>query len=201
MASKYLRRSHWWIQFYHPVTRALIRESLDTSDEARAELLRERLDHEVALLDPRYQAVELPPRVREIVAGRRTDPSTASTVHTAAPCPTPLAAAPVPGRSLDEALVAYINFIRIENDAHHVANKLSILRRFFGNSRIGCLGAPLKLRPEKNVARRRRSRSSPVRRCMKSGRRSSSNSSRDFPFPPKPSATTGRSFTTSSSSA
>ena len=49
MASKYLRRSLWWIQFSHPVTRALIRESLDTTDEARAELLRERLDHEVGI--------------------------------------------------------------------------------------------------------------------------------------------------------
>ena len=75
MASKYLRRSNWWVQFYHPLTRELIRESLGTPHEVQAEILRERIDHEVALLDPRFQAVELPPRVREIVgAATREQP-------------------------------------------------------------------------------------------------------------------------------
>jgi integrase len=150
MASKYLRRSLWWIQFYHPVTRALIRESLDTTDEARAELLRERLDHEVALLDPRFQATELPPRVREILSGGRQDPVAGSAIS--APSPAPLAVPAVPQRSLDEALTAYLEFIRIENAPHHVANKLSILRRFFGSARIGRLGGQCKVSPGKRGA-------------------------------------------------
>ncbi len=149
MASKYLRRSTWWIQFYHPVTRALIRESLDTADEAKAELLRERIDHEVALLDPRYEAVELPPRVREIVPtgshGRAlTVPHSQSTaISPEIPTMTTFGS----GRSLDEALKAYVDFIRIENAAHHVANKFSILRRFFGSARIARAGGQLKATP------------------------------------------------------
>jgi hypothetical protein len=67
MASKYLRRSTWWVSFYRPATRELIRESLGTPHEVTAELLRERIDHEVALLDPRFQAVELQSKVQELV--------------------------------------------------------------------------------------------------------------------------------------
>jgi len=151
MASKYLRRSIWWIQFYHPVTRALIRESLDTADEYRAELIRERVDHEVALLDPRYRAVELPPQVRQIVLGGVRGENPPAVVPEAGasrqpqPGSMPAPAAPRRQRSIDEALGAYINFIRIENAPHHVANKLSILRRFFGNARMSGAGAEPKI--------------------------------------------------------
>ena len=59
MAAKYLRKNIWWIRFYHPRTGALMRGSLDTQDEAEAELLRERIELEAALLDPRFQAADI----------------------------------------------------------------------------------------------------------------------------------------------
>jgi len=40
MASIYQRRLTWRVQFYHPLTGKLTRESVDTHDPARAELLR-----------------------------------------------------------------------------------------------------------------------------------------------------------------
>lgn len=64
MASIYLRRQQWWVKFRHPMTGKIIPESLETGDEARAEILRERIDHEVALLDPRFQLSPLPARLR-----------------------------------------------------------------------------------------------------------------------------------------
>ena len=60
MAAKYLRRQTWWVRFYHPITRELIRVSLETHDEARAELLRQRVELESELLAPRFKAAELP---------------------------------------------------------------------------------------------------------------------------------------------
>jgi hypothetical protein len=63
MASKFLRRQQWWVKFRHPVTGCAVREILDTSNEARAEILRERLDLEVALPAPRLQCVEIPERM------------------------------------------------------------------------------------------------------------------------------------------
>jgi len=67
MAAKYLRRQTWWARFYHPRTGELIRGSLETSDEARAELLRrhiellaERIKLEQTLQEPRFQTAEIP---------------------------------------------------------------------------------------------------------------------------------------------
>ena len=67
MASKFMRRKTWWIKFQHPATGEILRESLATHDPARAELLRERLDLEIAILDPRFQAVEVPEGVRRLI--------------------------------------------------------------------------------------------------------------------------------------
>jgi hypothetical protein len=50
MASKFLRRQKWWIKLRHPLSGRTIRESLETDDEARAELLRQRLEIEAELL-------------------------------------------------------------------------------------------------------------------------------------------------------
>jgi len=60
VASIYQRRLTWWVEFYHPLTGKPTRESLDTHDRARAELLRQRVELEVALLDPRFEAAEAP---------------------------------------------------------------------------------------------------------------------------------------------
>ena len=50
----------WWVRFYYSCTRQLIRESLLTHDAAKAELLRERIELDAALLEPRFQAADIP---------------------------------------------------------------------------------------------------------------------------------------------
>jgi hypothetical protein len=67
MAAKYLRRQTWWVRFYHPRTGALMRASVETQDSARAELLRQRVEWEAALLEPRFQAANLPTCVQDLV--------------------------------------------------------------------------------------------------------------------------------------
>ncbi|XHR27565.1 MAG: hypothetical protein ACFUZC_16665 [Chthoniobacteraceae bacterium] len=63
MAAKYLRKQTWWVRFYDPRNRELVRESLGTADEARAELLRQRVELEVSLLDPRFGVAKMPDNV------------------------------------------------------------------------------------------------------------------------------------------
>lgn len=52
MAAKYLRKQTWWLRFYHPRSNELVRESLGISDEARAELLRKRVELERDAIAP-----------------------------------------------------------------------------------------------------------------------------------------------------
>ncbi len=81
-----MRRRTWWIKFQNPATGEILRESLETRDPARAELLRKRLELEVALLDPRFQAVEVPEGVRRLVPALTTSGSTTeASVSRAAP--------------------------------------------------------------------------------------------------------------------
>jgi len=139
MASLYQRRSTWWVQFYHPRTRKLVRESLCTSDKARAELLRQRIELEATLLEPRFRAADIPEPVRKALGAPviAQDTSGQGEIPVAAPAaaapPTALPARRVP---MDEALGSYIDFIRAENAFDHVGNKLSILRRFLGTERV-----------------------------------------------------------------
>jgi len=146
MAAKYLRRQTWWVRFYHPRTGALMRGSLETNDAAKAELLRQRVELEAALLEPRFQAADLPLAVRELVC----DPSREGVpVAPLMPVTSVEASAPIlpletpmprpvikPRTAVDDALKAYLDFIRVENSKHHVAAKLSMMRRFFGSDRV-----------------------------------------------------------------
>jgi len=137
MAAKYLRRQTWWVRFYHPLTRELIRASLGTHDEARAELLRQRVELEAALLDPRFQVAELsadilvalgnPERLSRLPEEAQTAPHVVTQVTPAHASPKRIL--------LDNALKAYLAFIREENAVRHVENKLSMLRRFIGAAR------------------------------------------------------------------
>jgi hypothetical protein len=143
MAAKYLRKQTWWLRFYHPLTRGLVRESLGTADEARAELLRQRVELEAALLDPRFQAAALPDNLRRALGDDAAAASPAGVgeaktgtetldppSHAACPAlPPPAPASRVP---LDDALRGYFDFIRTDNAPRHVENKLSMLRRFLG---------------------------------------------------------------------
>ena len=146
MASKFLRRQTWWIKFRHPATGQSIRESLETQNEARAELLRARLDLEVALLEPRFQAVEIPQALRPVL---RLPASGAAILATAdlQPAWHPPAVAVTSSRkrtTIDEGVAAYLRFISSENAPLHIANKVSILRRFIGTDRVEKAGGPLK---------------------------------------------------------
>ena len=140
MAAKYLRKNNWWIRFYHPRTGALMRGSLDTQDEARAELLRQWIELEAALLDPRFQATDIPAGIREFVRDESRSPLPAEVVVSAPSAAPAVVAAPLPPAKartrIDAALQAYLNFIRIENSSHHVAGKLSMMRRYFGGKRV-----------------------------------------------------------------
>jgi integrase len=140
MAAKYLRKNTWWIRFYHPRTGALMRASLETQDVARAELLRQRVELEAALLDPRFQAANIPPGIRALVGGRRvSNPPPEPAAETIPPSAPTVCAAAKPRTGIATALKAYLDFIRIENAPHHVAGKLSMMRRFFGSDRVEAL--------------------------------------------------------------
>lgn len=154
MASKFLRRQKWWIKFRHPGTGQTIRESLETENEVRAELLRQRLDLEVALLDPRFMAVEIPNRLsvtlgRPVVGGQS---AAVLAMPPAAPCPsTPVALRLTQRTTIDEAVPAYLRFIASENAPLHVANKVSILRRFLGAERVEKAGGPVKTKRKRSA--------------------------------------------------
>ena len=144
MASKFQRRCTWWVKFQHPLTGELVRESLGTRDPARAELLRERVELEHSLLAPRFQAADLPENVRRALGARQGDharfastPASASVAPSCLPATPsgPPVAPPAERVVLDEALAAYLNFVRSENAPRHVENKISMLRRFIGTQR------------------------------------------------------------------
>lgn len=147
MVSKFLRRQKWWVKLRHPVTGESIRESLETGDPARAELLRQRLDLEIALLDPRFGAAEIPQRLREALSLRSSDsPLLLDEAQAPSPHPrsAPIVSVPHKRVSVDEAITAYLRFITSENAPLHVANKVSILRRFIGAPRFEKAGGPVK---------------------------------------------------------
>lgn len=117
-----------------------MRGSLETPDPAKAELLRQRVELEAALLDPRFQAAGLPAGIAQLMHGAESEGEPAQP-----PAPVIVQTAPAPPQpkttrvGIDAALKAYLDFIRIENSPHHVAGKLSMMRRFFGRERIDAL--------------------------------------------------------------
>lgn len=50
-----------------------------------------------------------------------------------------LRAVAMPRTGINNARESYLDFIRIENAPHHVAGKLSMMRRFFGSERVEAL--------------------------------------------------------------
>ena len=141
MASIYQRRLIWWIQFYHPRSGRLTRGSLETRDQARAELLRKKIEIEVQRLVPRLQAVEIPVAVLQLLGETKTvtvPPAPPSDSAENFPIQLP-PASPPPKRAsrvaLDDALKAYIAFIKTDNAPRHIENKVSMLRRFLGSER------------------------------------------------------------------
>ena len=132
MASKFVRGAKWWIKCRHPATGQLIRESLKTADEARAELLRQRITLEVELLEPRYQAAEIPETLRHALTLKAATDATHADGVPQQLNEIPLVNGTAAQTSIERALALYYRFIESENAPHHVAHKLSKLRRFFG---------------------------------------------------------------------
>jgi hypothetical protein len=157
MASKFKRGCTWWIKFTHPDTKQRVRQSLETHDEARAELLRERIELEVALLEPRLRRADLPDRIRKEMGlpafekqfeDNRLQPSSSVPLLT-------LPALSKPRVALDEAVKVYLNYIQTDNAPHHAANKVSMLRRFLGRPRVEKLmgsESPLGSSVQKSIA-------------------------------------------------
>lgn len=136
MAAIFKRRNTWWVQFYHPVTRAFIRESLGTYDQARAELMCKRVELECELLKPKFQNAELPENLYQALGKAQGAASLPSSDGTAVVSPVSVSGVQGAARTpLDEALLAYWGYIQTDNAARHVQNKLSMLRRFLGIQR------------------------------------------------------------------
>ena len=153
MASKFMRRQKWWIKFRDPATGEVVRESLETPDKARAELLRQRLELEIALLEPRFQAAEIPGGILARL-GRASVPII---VNDSVPVAVsaPVIRQTAKRTSLDEAVATYLKFIASDNAPLHVANKLSIFRRFLGWERVEKIAGPSKQRPTPAMIQRR----------------------------------------------
>lgn len=142
MASKFLRKQTWWVKFQHPVTKERVRESLSTNDEAKAELLRQRIELEVQLLEPRFKLAALPDCLKNVLTeslvstaqALPAQPSIAPAIMQTLPGLVPMPA--VKRVPIREAIGDYIAFIRAENSAHHARSKVSMLRRFLGSKVI-----------------------------------------------------------------
>ena len=145
MASTYQRREQWWIKFQHPGTKKLIRESLQTSDASRAALLCKRIELEVALLDPRFQTIELPSRIRDEIGisiyGLKAA-SASSPRPITVPAPAVLNAPAKPRVTIEDAVSCYIQYITDQNAPATRANKISMIRRFIGNKRAEAIVGP-----------------------------------------------------------
>src|SRR5438067_9880568 len=123
MASKFMRGQKWWIKLRHPATGRLIRESLETADVARAELLRQRIALEVALLEPRFGAAEIPAHLREQLALRVHAAAVVPIREEVEPSMKGLAATPsTPRTTVDAAISAYLKFITTDNAPRHAEN-------------------------------------------------------------------------------
>jgi hypothetical protein len=143
MASLFQRYHKWWIKLRRPDTGQIIRESLETHDRARAELLRERLELHAALCDPRFKACAIPERVRTALGIDSVPHKGAVKVELSAPPPVPLIAAAGGKRTtVDDAVKTYLRYISVDNAPPHVANKISMLRRFIGDNRVEKAGGP-----------------------------------------------------------
>lgn len=144
MASVFFRGSQpngsWWLRIYNPKIKKPDRFSLKTGDQARAELLRKKIELAFDLAQPEFKAVEIP---EEIAA--------ALGIHDSSTPPPPLhqplqfqpAPKCKPRLKIADALTLYLGHINSENNAHHVEGKISMLRQLLGPELL-----PYKLAPQ-----------------------------------------------------
>jgi len=145
MASIYPRGNTHWIKYYPPGQSEPERQTLATPDPAMAELMRRKLELEVALRQPELRGIVLHAKIWETLGERCLSEPSPGVVPSVASIPA--AGAPVdPGSPLiEEVLFEYVAFIRVENDGDHAVNKIGHLKKFFGAARLGVEG------PEKGV--------------------------------------------------
>ena len=146
MASIYPRGNTHWIKYYPPGRSEPERQTLATPDPAMAQLMRRKLELEVALRQPELRGVTLPAKIWETL-GESSLPaaSPGAVVFSVAAVPAAAASAAPASPLIEEVLFEYVAFIRVENDGNHAVNKIGHLKKFFGAARLGVEG------PEKGV--------------------------------------------------
>ena len=155
MASITRNGTMYWLKGRNPITGAPVRISLETSDQARAALLLRKWEAWSSLFVPEFGGTDAPVRMCEELCG--LPPGFAPFFPTTAPVPAVASAVPIgqpmdmavprrPEPPLDYVLRRYLRFCESENSAHHVADKVSILRAAFGKAvarQEGALDGPL----------------------------------------------------------
>ena len=133
MASIYFRGNNgsgaWWIKYYPPGQSNPARQTLGTGDPAIAELLRRRVELEIALRQPAIASVTLPANVAEIIG---IAPPAAAAAPATTPPPPSLYAPVILQTTIPVALKTYFDFVRSDNVPHNFDGKLSVFRQFFG---------------------------------------------------------------------
>ena len=127
------RTGSWWLKTYHPLTKEPVRQSLETVEKCRAELICRRVELEVELRRPTVASQRIPEKLG-VALGLDKMPE----------CPTPADAQQAPEQApspdIKEVLGEFLAFIHIENSPGHEKNKIAYLRKFFGSRLLGLDG-------------------------------------------------------------
>lgn len=134
MASIYTRGQTQWIKFCLPGHPGPCRESLGRINAVQANLIRRKLEMELALRQPEFLSVSLP---ENLLRHLEIPPAMRPPVATMHEPPTEPPPSFSPSPSLKEVLSEYVAFIRTENSAHHARNKIGCLKKFFGATLLG----------------------------------------------------------------
>ena len=128
------RTGSWWLKTYHPHTKELVRQSLETVVKSRAELICRRVELESELRRPWATGVDIPPKLVATL-GLHCPPATPILPAAADPFNGTESATPSP--AIEEVLSEFIAFIRVENSRAHANNKIAYLKKFFGSRLLG----------------------------------------------------------------
>ena len=120
----------WWVKGYHPITAIPFCKSLGTANKKEAERILHRLELEIEYRRPNL--APLPPFLLKELGPIPSHclPAVIS------PQEQPVTSPPAKSTTVVAALRSYYAHIIADNDRHHVAGKLSILRAFFGSSAV-----------------------------------------------------------------
>ena len=143
MASIFFRKKRatglWWIKARSAQSRILVRSSLQTRDEAKAALMRRRIELELELRRPELAGLIIPaallaelelavPAAFEATGQNSDGGSLAPTA--------PVAPQPANSLKVADAIACYYRHCQEENSAGWLKNKISYLRAFFGSALV-----------------------------------------------------------------